>query len=191
MNTGRWYKDGIKRRHCQCWLVLQIGLSVQMSSNKSASVCLPAPWAGWAAALYVAIGTIDAPRYPRYPLVKERPDVGDIHWRHRFFLISTCVHIKFNRYHSWKTSVNNPQRVSECNFVFKSSPHLNSGQLRFIQQWRRLSICSLFLLTHHRPCWALPQLSGPSNLIIDALFKRTWIWFWGPPLRLWAPQILT
>ena len=69
-------------------------------------LCVSAPWAGWAAALYVAIGTIDAPRYPRYPLVKERPDVGDIHWRHRFFLISTCVHIKFNRYYSWKTSVN-------------------------------------------------------------------------------------
>ena len=84
MNTGRWYKDGIKRRHCQWWLVLQIGLSVQMSSYKSASVC-PPPSELDGQPPYVAIGTIDAPRYPRYPLVKERPDVGDIHWRHRFF----------------------------------------------------------------------------------------------------------
>ena len=97
------------------------------------------------------------------------PDIQDIHLSKRDQMLvistgdtdfSTCVHIKFNRYHSWKTSVNNPQKVSECNFVFKSSPHLNSGQLRFIPQRRRLSICSLFLLTHHRPCWALPQLSG-------------------------------
>ena len=54
--------------------VVQIGPSV------------PTPWAGWAPP-YVAIGTIRAPRYPRYPLVKESSEILKISTRDKDFYI--------------------------------------------------------------------------------------------------------
>ena len=63
----------------------------------------PHPWAGWAPP-YLAIGTIRAPRYPRYPHVKESPER---YWRYpqetKIVLcdISMCPYLKSNLILYW------------------------------------------------------------------------------------------
>ena len=87
------------------WLVCTI-LSVQLQSIGSYKfLCtnvvqigpsVPTPWAGWAPP-YVAIGTIRAPRYPRYPLVKESSEILKISTRDKDFIdINMCTYIESN-----------------------------------------------------------------------------------------------
>ena len=181
----------------------------------------PHPLSRMAVPPYVAIGTIRAPRYPRYPLVKESPAISKIYTRDNDSLdINMCPQSNFKSkgqptrfaglkdifHNPWlKDIFHNPKHVlkysqkvidislSLC-FVFVWFQILTLGQLRFIQQQQR-RLCSLFLLTHHLSCCApAPQLSvRPPPPPPNNLFdpRLKSIWLWDPLWDLGAPQILT
>ena len=140
---------------------------------------------------FVAIATIRAPRYPRYPLVKEK---SKRYWRYlqktQIFLTSVDVNSKLCK--------NKKQNTHRYYFTPQINIIAQLFQLSFLLwfetevsiSWDLFRSGASFLLTHHRPCCALPQLSQAPHLTSSLKSQGPLgdlVGPWGTPLETWRP----